>query len=99
MPHYDLLVLGAVSKDIIITPEDVEHSVGGAVVYSSVALRHLGAKLLAVTKLHPDDRAETLARFDAGTMQAGQSFDHVYRFIRLDGEVRWIHGLAGAERD
>ena len=50
-------------------------------------------------RLHPDDRAETLARFDAGTMQAGQSFDHVYRFIRLDGEVRWIHGLAGAERD
>ena len=57
MPHYDLLVLGAVSKDIIVTPEDVEHSVGGAVVYSSVALRHLGANLLAVTKLHPDDRA------------------------------------------
>ncbi len=56
MTHYDLLILGAVSKDIIITPEDTEHSIGGAVVYSSVALQHLGANILAVTKLHPDDR-------------------------------------------
>jgi hypothetical protein len=38
MNHYDLLILGAVSKDIIITPEDTEYSIGGAVVYSSVAL-------------------------------------------------------------
>ena len=56
MHHYDLLILGAVSKDIIITPEDTEYSIGGAVVYSSVALQHLGANILAVTKLHPDDR-------------------------------------------
>ena len=49
--------------------------------------------------LHPDDRAETLARFDEGTLHGGRAFDHVYRFIRPDGEVRWIHGLAGAERD
>jgi sugar/nucleoside kinase (ribokinase family) len=54
--HYDLLIMGAVSKDIIITPEGVEHSIGGAVVYSAVAAKHLGANLLAVTKLHPDDR-------------------------------------------
>jgi sugar/nucleoside kinase (ribokinase family) len=59
MAHYDLLIFGAVSKDIIITPESrtcgVEYSIGGAVVYSSVAAKHLGANLLAVTKLHPDD--------------------------------------------
>lgn len=54
--QYDLLIVGALSKDIIITPEGVEHSIGGAVVYSSVALKHLGANLLAVTKLHPDDK-------------------------------------------
>ena len=40
--------------------------------------------------LHPDDRAETLARFDEGTLQGGRAFDHVYRFIRPDGEVRWF---------
>lgn len=55
MAHYDLLILGAISKDIIITPEDKEYSIGGAVVYSSVAAKHVGANLLAVTKLHPDD--------------------------------------------
>jgi sugar/nucleoside kinase (ribokinase family) len=55
MTHYDMLIFGAVSKDIIITPEDTEYSVGGAVVYSSVAAKHLGANLLAVTKLNPAD--------------------------------------------
>lgn len=55
MTHYDMLILGAVSKDIIITPEDTEYSIGGAVVYSSVAAKNLGANLLAVTKLHSDD--------------------------------------------
>ena len=46
MTHYDMLIFGAVSKDIIITPEGVEHSIGGAVVYSSVAAKHLGANLV-----------------------------------------------------
>lgn len=65
MKHYDMLILGAVSKDIIITPEGVEHSVGGAVVYSSVAVRHLGADILAVTKLNPADLGalEVFARY------------------------------------
>ena len=57
MPYHDLLILGAVSKDIIITPEDVEHSIGGAVVYSAVAAKSIGANLLVITKLHPDDAA------------------------------------------
>lgn len=63
MTHYDLLILGAVSKDIIITPEDSSHSIGGAVVYSSVAVKHLGANLLAVTKLNRDDK-QALAVFE-----------------------------------
>lgn len=63
MAHYDLLIMGAVSKDIIITPEGVEYSTGGAVVYSSVAVQHLGANLLAVTKLNPADR-QTLEIFE-----------------------------------
>ncbi|WP_347249837.1 ATP-binding protein [Zoogloea sp.] len=50
-------------------------------------------------RLHPDDRAETLALFQDGTVRRGEPFDHEYRFIRSDGEVRWIHGLAGAEKD
>lgn len=57
MQHFDLLILGAVSKDFNITPENEERSIGGAVVYSSVAARRIGADLLVLTKLHPDDEA------------------------------------------
>jgi len=53
--HLDIVVFGHVSKDINIAPGSEERSVGGAVVYSSVALRHLGAQVLAVTKLNPAD--------------------------------------------
>ncbi|NIA15483.1 MAG: hypothetical protein GWP08_15575 [Nitrospiraceae bacterium] len=54
---YQLLILGHISKDIIITPDDEASMVGGAVVYSTIAAHQIGCKLAAVTKLHPDDRA------------------------------------------
>jgi len=57
MARYDLLILGALSKDFNITPEEEEQSIGGAVVYSSIAATRLGAQLLVITKLHPDDSA------------------------------------------
>ena len=49
--------------------------------------------------LHPEGRGETLARFDEDTLRDGLPFDHVYRYVRPDGEARWIHSLAGTERD
>ena len=55
MEDHDIVVLGHVSKDINIAPDGEERSVGGAVVYSSVALHHIGADVLAVTKLNPAD--------------------------------------------
>jgi len=57
--HYDLLVLGHVSKDIIVTPEEQTEGVGGAVVYSCAALSRLKAKILALTKVALED-LETL---------------------------------------
>ena len=57
MSHHDLLILGALSKDFNITPEEEEQSIGGAVVYSAVAAKRLGADLLVITKLHLDDKA------------------------------------------
>jgi len=57
MTHYDVLIFGHLSKDFNITPEEEERSIGGAVVYAAAALQHLGANILAVTKLHPDDRS------------------------------------------
>jgi len=53
--HYDMLILGHVSKDENITPDSRELSIGGAVVYSSVTAKRIGANLLALTKLNQDD--------------------------------------------
>ncbi len=57
MPHCDVLVIGHASKDINIAPDGEERSVGGAVVYSSVALKHIDAGVMAVTKVNEADRA------------------------------------------
>ncbi len=45
MQHHDLLILGAVSKDFNITPENEERSIGGAAVYSSVLGRRYRARV------------------------------------------------------
>jgi sugar/nucleoside kinase (ribokinase family) len=62
----ELLVLGHISKDINITPESWEESVGGAVVYSSIAAKRAGADIAAITKAHPDDAGalEVFRRFE-----------------------------------
>lgn len=58
MHSYDLLVIGHISNDINIALGAEERSIGGAVVYSSIAARHAGAQVLAVTRLNPEDAAE-----------------------------------------
>ena len=55
MKHYYTLVLGHLSKDVIVTPEQEESMIGGAVVYSSVTARRIGANVAALTKLNADD--------------------------------------------
>ncbi|HNT88233.1 MAG TPA: PfkB family carbohydrate kinase [Candidatus Hydrogenedentes bacterium] len=57
MDSFDLIVFGHLSKDENIALGEVEHAVGGAVVYASIAARRIGARVLAVTKLHSDDEA------------------------------------------
>ena len=45
--------------------------------------------------IHPDDRAETLARFAAAQApESDGAFDYEYRMLRPDGGVRWVstHG-------
>lgn len=53
--HYDTLILGHISKDIIVTPDGEEHLTGGAVVYSSIAARRINTHVMALTKLSRDD--------------------------------------------
>ncbi len=91
MAHHDLLVFGALSKDIIITPEGVEHSTGGAVAYSSVALKYLGADILAVTKLHPDD-VRMLEVFERNGVP------HLHRFSSRTTSIRNTYHTADRDR-
>ncbi|MBN2312889.1 MAG: hypothetical protein JXM79_03100 [Sedimentisphaerales bacterium] len=55
MAHYDTMILGHISKDIIVTPEGEEHLTGGAVVYSSITARRIEANIMALTKVSRDD--------------------------------------------
>jgi len=52
----DILILGHVSKDIIVYRGDEEHATGGAVFYASVSASRSGASVLAVTKASAGDR-------------------------------------------
>lgn len=48
--------------------------------------------------LHPDDRERIFAA-DARSEQTGEPFDEVYRIIRKDGRVAWLHSRAVLVRD
>lgn len=89
--HHDLLILGAVSKDFNITPENEERSIGGAVVYASVAARRIGADLLVLTKLHPDDEAalDVFKRHDV---------PHLYRQSAHTTSIRNTYHTADRDR-
>jgi two-component system, sensor histidine kinase and response regulator len=45
--------------------------------------------------LHPDDRQDVLRRWRIGA-QFGSDFDHEYRVIAPDRELRWVHARAKA---
>jgi PAS domain S-box-containing protein len=48
--------------------------------------------------IHPDDR-ERCAQNLAARSATGVAFDHEYRIVRPDGEIRWIWGRGGPLRD
>jgi PAS domain S-box-containing protein len=52
-----------------------------------------------IALLHPDDRLRVLELFEDGLLKKGRVFDCIYRVIRPDGEVRWVHGIGGLSRD
>jgi hypothetical protein len=50
MNNYDIVMIGHISKDVIIDKGKEERSLGGAVVYSYASARRSGASVLDVTK-------------------------------------------------
>lgn len=81
MKTYDMLILGHVSKDENITPEDREFSIGGAVVYSSVTAVRIGADVTVLTKLNESD----LAALDVFSKN---NVPHMYRESRQTTSIR-----------
>ncbi|MCD6122403.1 MAG: carbohydrate kinase [Spirochaetales bacterium] len=52
---YDILLIGHVSKDIIIVKGRITKTLGGAVYYSSIAAKRSGSNVLVITKLAHSD--------------------------------------------
>jgi PAS domain S-box-containing protein len=50
-----------------------------------------------VDAIHPEDRDQVLE--SASTKQAAGNYDEIYRIIRPDGSIRWIHDRAFPIRD
>src|SRR5262249_19696473 len=48
-----------------------------------------------VNAIHPDDRAAVLAEWQQ-CAHAGREFSFEFRFLRPDGEARWVHSRAVA---
>ncbi len=59
LEQYDIVMMGHLSRDIIVYQGEEEVVIGGAVVYSSAAAERSGAKVLALTKCAAPDRPET----------------------------------------
>ncbi|GAB4371409.1 MAG: PfkB family carbohydrate kinase [Spirochaetales bacterium] len=55
MKQYDIVMIGHVSKDIMVYGDREERLLGGAVVYSSAAAARSGAKVLVITKAAEED--------------------------------------------
>jgi sugar/nucleoside kinase (ribokinase family) len=66
MKNYDSLILGHLSKDIIIAPGQKQTCAGGAVLYSAVAAKQIGANIIALTKLSSEDLflLDVFAKYD-----------------------------------
>ena len=48
---FDLIIIGHISKDIIIIDDRIDESIGGSVYYAALAAKPAGCNVLAITKL------------------------------------------------
>jgi len=79
---------------------------GGKVLFVNRVVEHIYGRKpeafyadpeLRMSAVHPDDRAWVRARF--ADLFQGAGFDAVYRIVRSDGEVRWVHDIGYAVTD
>lgn len=63
---YDIVMVGHISKDIMVYEGEEEHLTGGAVVYSAASAVRSGARVLVVTKAKPEDDSELAVIRESG---------------------------------
>ncbi len=99
--RYDIVMLGHISRDIMIYEGSEQRFTAGPVIYSSAAAFKTGASVLVITKANPDDAASL-----DDTMQTGidveiipsdltTSIENIY--LSKDRERRKVTLLAQAE--
>jgi len=101
--QYDLIILGHISKDIIIDEHGFESRLyGGALLYSSRAAARAGAHVLAITKLAAEDfqalegmRSEE--NIDLVPIESPVSTSIRNKFLSADHERRETRLLSNAE--
>ncbi|MCK4514210.1 MAG: carbohydrate kinase [Spirochaetaceae bacterium] len=98
---YDIVMMGHISKDIIVFEGSEELVVGGPVAYSSAAAARAGARILVVTRCAPEDRGhlnsigESGAKVQVLDSAATTSIRNVYH--SADRERRTVTLLSRAD--
>lgn len=88
--EYGIILIGHVSKDIIIAGGRTTKTLGGAVYYSSIAARRSGAEVLVITKLAENDMnlleafTKENIKFVPLTSQETTSIENIYYTKDMD---------------
>lgn len=98
---YDLVMIGHVSRDIMVSPQGREERLlGGAVVYSSAAAARSGAQVLVVTKAAAADRPQLAVlsheRVDAVVIDSPSTTSIRNVYLSEDRERREVSLIAAA---
>ncbi len=98
---YDIVMMGHISRDIIVYQGSEEQVVAGPVVYSSAAAVRAGARILVVTRCVPEDRGHLNSIGESGAevqvldSAATTSIRNVYHSV--DRERRTVTLLSRAD--
>jgi sugar/nucleoside kinase (ribokinase family) len=101
--EYDIIMLGHISKDIIIDEKGQETRLyGGALLYSSISAARSGARVLAITKAAAEDfraldAAKTEKNIDLISIESPSSTSILNKFLSADHERRETTLLSSAE--
>ena len=99
---FDACVLGHITKDIIRVDDKVEREMpGGTVYYTSMALRSLGLRVAAVTKVSRQDRDSLLHELEETGIsvfciesEETTVFENIYAGESLDPRVQRVRSVA-----